>query len=226
MRVWLWCFLVCLVGCSGGKLKVIETKVISESEPYTKADDDIVIMNTDMALKEETVRIYNWYDPGKEIRELADEDRATFCIISNLSDYLVFPVYGLEIPPKKLKRKDRLPYAIDILPGWAKDKKTFQRYNRPKRVRLEFYLVPFHNPNSQYEETYLIEEDFKLVYVLVSELTDEIGWQRLNIGIKPIEGYYLNPPLAGRLIIEDVYPGETDLTAISEIRFLYRETEK
>ncbi|MCX7821346.1 MAG: hypothetical protein N2258_06690 [Brevinematales bacterium] len=224
--------LVLIVGsCGEGKvkeeeLKIVETKVISESEPYTKPDKSIVIKNTDMALREETVRIYNSYNITNKIEELSDGNRATVWISRNssLDDYLVFPVYGLEAP--NVRRKDILPYAMDILSGWAKNKKSFKVYNRPKRIRLEFYEVPFYRPNSQYEETYLIEERFRLVYVLIVELTDELAWHRLNIGMKPIEGYYKNPPLGGRLVIEDVYPGISNFTAISEIRFVYRETNE
>ncbi|QJR21087.1 hypothetical protein BREVNS_0337 [Brevinematales bacterium NS] len=222
-KVWIFCLLVCLVSCGESKLKIIETKVISETEPYTKADENVVVRNANIGLREETVEIYNWYDIINEIKELADKDRATFCIISNLSDYLVFPVYCLEISKKELKRKDSLPYAIDILPGYAKNEKTFKIYNRPKKITLEFYQVTGRAARSQYEEA--VPGETRLVYSLVVELTDEIGWHRLNIRMKPIKGVY-EPDIGGRLIIEDVYPGETNLTAISEIRFLYRKGEK
>jgi hypothetical protein len=229
LAVFVGIILLGLVGCGEAKLKIIETKVISESEPYTKPSRDVInalVNSGGNSWSHIYIELYSTYNITNEIKELADEDRKTFWLSkgSYNDEYLVFPVYGLNQPG--VKRKDLLPYAIDILPGWAKDKKTFKIYNRPKRVRLEWYEVPSHHAVSQDDESYILEDKIRLAYSLVVELKDEICWHRLNIGMKPIEGYYLNPPIAGRLIVEDVYPGITNLTAISEIRFIYRETNE
>ncbi|MEJ5285371.1 MAG: hypothetical protein WHS77_10035 [Brevinematales bacterium] len=201
------------------ELKIIETKVISEKEPHTVAPEDIVVKNAVSTGVEESI-IYMWYNVTNEIKELGDGNRETFWLITNLKDYLVFPVRGLEVPLTQLKRKDRLPFAIDILIGWAKDKETFKIYNRPKRVKLELYEVTGRAARSQYEES--IPGPTFLVYSLVAELTDELGWHRLNIGMK--ESDFLDPDIGGRLAIEEVYPGISNYTAISEIRFVWRET--
>lgn len=224
-KVWIFCLVVCLVGCSGGKLRVIETKVISESEPFVKVNEkNIVIMNGNIPLSKERVEIYHGCDTTNEIKEMVDNDRRTFWISQSngKGEIFLFPVYLLNLP--FVKRRDFLPYSIDVLGGWGKNKNTYKRYNRPKRVKLELYLVRSHRARDQYEEGYL--QGVYLIYQLVAELNDELGWHRLNIRMKPIEGYYLDLDIGGRLIIEDIYPGETNHVAISEIRFLYRETEK
>lgn len=217
-----------LTNCGERKLEIIETKVISESEPYTKPDEKVrkmVAYRSSVGmrdLREETVRVYSSSDIINEIKELADGDRTTVWISGNDSrdDYFVFPIYvliGFDV-----KRKDRLPYAIDILSGWAKNKKTHKMYNRPKRIRLELYEVPYYNAMHQYDESYIVEDEIRLVYSLVVELTDGMGWHRVKLNIKEEE--YPTTIGSGRLVIEEVYSGINDLTAISEIRFVYRET--
>jgi len=217
-----------LVGCGEAKLKIIETKVISESWEERKPENNelrgmIGYKCGDYDVGRETVRVYSSYEITNKIEELADTNRKTAWISksSNLDESLIFPIYTLS--GVKVKREDGLPYAIDILPGWAKDKKTFKIYNRPKRVRFEWYEVPVHHAVSQDDESYILEDKIQLVYSLVVELIDEPGWHRLNINIRE---YYSFPGLTGRLVIEDVYPGITNLTAISEIRFIYRETNE
>ena len=223
--------LLSLVGCGEAKLKIIETKVISESWEERKPENNelrgmIGYRSGEISLPVETVRVYSSYEITNKIEELADTNRKTAWISksSNLDESLIFPLYAL-IRTTKVKRKDLLPYAIDILPGLAKDEKSFKIYNRPKRVRFEFYLVPVYYAKNVDEDSYTILERIRMTYSLVVELKDEICWQRLNINMTD-EEYPRGGGCTGRLVIEDVYPGITNLTAISEIRFIYRETNE
>ncbi|MCX7820800.1 MAG: hypothetical protein N2258_03900 [Brevinematales bacterium] len=227
--------LVLIVGsCGEGKvkeeeLKIIETKVISESEPYTKPKSELLDGVIYMSLAHvgdsphEIISFHIPYDAPR-IKEVGDKDRSTVWVSqsNHINETLWFRIYCLT--GAGVKRNDRLPYAMDILTGWAIDEKSFKIYNRPKRLRLELYEVPYHNAVSQEDESYVLEDKIRLVYSLVVELTDEIGWHRLWINKKEEE--YPTEISSGRLVIEDVYPGISNFTAISEIRFVYRETNE
>ncbi|URA09408.1 hypothetical protein [Thermospira aquatica] len=210
------------------ELKIIETKIVSESEPNTKPKEEFLDGIMRMAIcivsaSSPLVDAYNSWEitHGKEIMELADEDPATAWISRDdgLTHYLWCRIYHLT--GYDIKRKDRLPYAIDILPGWAKSKKTYKVYNRPKRIRLELYHIPFRYARNQYEDSYVLEDEIRLIYVVIAELRDELAWQRIRINIEDSKEY-LGERMAGRLVIKDIYPGITNHTAISMIRFVYK----
>jgi len=235
--LWMAGVIVVVMGCTEKRereLPIREAKVISESEPNTRPPRELFkgILYTSTAHIGGTripyVDVYTTYRGGPQyenrINEVADTNRSTAWISQSdhVRESLWMRIYYLI--DLETKRGDGLPWAIDILPGWAKDEETFKMYSRPRRVRLELYNVPRHHASSMEDRSYIFEDKIRLVYSSVVELTDEMAWQRIPINMK--DRGFVTEITSGRLVIEDVYPGISNVTAISEIRFRYMDPSR